>query len=197
MPWLYPWAAADPSASALQEVYLTPWFFAARTIIYFVVWTALALWVRRGWGDLARMIRTASAGLIVYALTASFAGIDWIGSLTPTFHSSIYGLLLITFQLLAGLAFALVIALRPSRARPTFSYGPILVVRAVAVGLHPRDAIHHHLGWRHSRRGHLVFAPIERWLGHRALGAGPPAVRRSVLRDAVGACEYAMANGHS
>ena len=127
MPWLYPWAAADASMSALQEVYLTPWFFAARTIIYFVVWTALAVWVRQAWGDLARMMRTASAGLIVYALTASFAGIDWIESLTPTFHSSTYGLLFITFQLLAGLAFALVIALRPGRARPTFSYGPILL----------------------------------------------------------------------
>src|SRR5262249_43546466 len=52
---------------------------------------------------------------------------DWIESLTPTFHSSTYGLLFITFQLLAGLAFALVIALRPGRARPTFSYGPLLL----------------------------------------------------------------------
>jgi hypothetical protein len=127
MPWLYPWAAGDASASVLQAIYLTPWFFVARTIIYFIVWTALALWVRQAWGDLARMMRAASAGLIVYALTASFAGIDWIQSLTPTFHSSTYGLLFITFQLLAGLAFGLVIALRPGRARPTFSYGPILL----------------------------------------------------------------------
>jgi len=39
------------------------------------------------------MLRSASAGLITYALLVSFAGIDWIESLEPEFHSSIYGLL--------------------------------------------------------------------------------------------------------
>ena len=69
---------------------------------------------------------SASAGLIVYALTATFAGIDWLESLTPEFHSSIYGLLFLTFELLAGFAFALTVALwRPDA--PTFRYGAILL----------------------------------------------------------------------
>jgi hypothetical protein len=62
-----------------------------------------------------------------FGVVASFAGIDWIESLTPKFHSSIYGLLFLTFQLLAGLAFAIAIALRPGHPRPTFSYGPIFL----------------------------------------------------------------------
>ena len=127
MPWLYPWAQHAASApGSLQAVYLTPLFFAARTVVYFLIWTALTLWVRRSWAHPARMITAASAGLILYASTASFAGIDWLESLTPEFHSSIYGLLFLTFQVLAGLAFALAVALwRPGA--PTFSYGAILL----------------------------------------------------------------------
>jgi hypothetical protein len=125
MPWLYPWASGAEPHGAFQAVYLTPWFFTIRTIAYFALWTLLALWARHAWGDLARMLRAGSAGLIVYALTASFAGIDWIESLSPEFHSSIYGLLFLTFQLVAGFAFAVFVALQ--RRGPTFRYGDILL----------------------------------------------------------------------
>ena len=73
LPWLYPWVDAPPE-QAFKAVYLAPWFFVLRTILYFVVWTVLAFWARRAWGDIDRMTRAASAGLIVYALTASLAG---------------------------------------------------------------------------------------------------------------------------
>jgi Ni/Fe-hydrogenase subunit HybB-like protein len=72
------------------------------------------------------MVVSASAGLVVYALTVSLAGVDWLESLTPEFHSSIFGLLFLTFVILAGFAFALTIALLPSSA-PTFRYGAILL----------------------------------------------------------------------
>lgn len=124
-PWLYPWAAEAGRHGALQGIYLTPWFFIARTIVYFIVWTMLALWARNAWGDLDRMKRAASAGLILYAITGSFAGIDWIESLSPEFHSSIYGLLFITFQLLTGFAFAVFIVLQ--QRRQTLRYGDIFL----------------------------------------------------------------------
>jgi hypothetical protein len=125
VPWLYQWASETETHGVLQGVYLTPWFFIIRTIAYFVVWTVLALWARAAWGDLNRMLRAASAGLIVYALTASFAGIDWVESLTPEFHSSTYGLLFLTFQLVAGFAFAVFVAMQ--RRQPTLRYGDILL----------------------------------------------------------------------
>ncbi len=124
VPWLYPWAAGEHHG-ALQAVYLTPWFFIIRSVTYFAVWSALALWARDTWGDPERMTRAASAGLIVYALTASFAGIDWVESLTPEMHSSIYGLLIIGFQLLAGFGFGVFMALR--QGRPTRRYGEVLL----------------------------------------------------------------------
>ena len=53
------------------------------------------------------MTRAAAVGLIVYALTVSLAGVDWLESLEPDFHSSIYGLLFLSFSMLNGLAFAI------------------------------------------------------------------------------------------
>jgi hypothetical protein len=125
VPWLYPWAH-NADLHGFKAFYLAPEAFVLRTVIYFAVWTMLAIWTRASWAEPRRMVAAASAGLIVYALTASLAGVDWLESLTPEFHSSIYGLLFVTFQMLTGLAFALVIALWPPDAS-TFRYGPILL----------------------------------------------------------------------
>ena len=104
---LYP-AAADPaSLPPFKAFYLAPWFVSLRTIAYFVAWSLLALWLRNAGNDSDRMTRAASAGLIVYALLVSLAGIDWMKSLEADFHSSIYGLLFISFAMLNGLAFAI------------------------------------------------------------------------------------------
>jgi hypothetical protein len=124
---LYPWAQETAGAAgSFKALWLSPWFFALRTVLYFAVWTALAFWARRAWADPRGMVASASVGLIVYALTVSLAGVDWLQSLTPEFHSSAYGLIFLTFALLTGFAFALAIALRPADA-PTFRYGAILL----------------------------------------------------------------------
>jgi hypothetical protein len=117
MGWIYPWAANADALPAFKAGYLTPWVFALRAIGYFAVWTALANWAARAYGNDAAMTRAASAGLIAWSLTASWAGIDWLESIEPPFHSSIYGLLTIDFYLLAGLAFGLVMILTRPRPR--------------------------------------------------------------------------------
>ena len=79
-------------------MYLTPWFFVCAA--FFISWAGL-LWpcgARVAYGDDAAMKRAASAGLIVWALISSWAGIDWLELVEPHFHSSIYGLLMIGFQ---------------------------------------------------------------------------------------------------
>jgi hypothetical protein len=104
---VYP-AAADPaSLKPFKAVYLAPWFFALRTIVYFTIWSLSALWLRQAGNNPERMTRAASVGLIIYALTVSLAGVDWLESLEPDFHSSIYGLLFVGFTMLNGLAFAI------------------------------------------------------------------------------------------
>lgn len=101
-------AAGNPeSLKPFKAIYLSPWFFALRTILYFVIWSLLALWLRLAGNDPERMTRAASVGLIVYALSVSLAGVDWLESLEPHFHSSIYGLLFLSFAMLSGLAFGI------------------------------------------------------------------------------------------
>ncbi|MBN8969041.1 MAG: hypothetical protein J0G95_11350 [Rhizobiales bacterium] len=110
-PELYPAAEGSVDLPAFKAAYLSPWFFATRTIVFFAIWYALAFWAKAAWKNPDRMARAASVGLIVYALTASLAGIDWLQSLNPEFHSSIYGLLFISFTWMSGLAFALGVGL--------------------------------------------------------------------------------------
>jgi hypothetical protein len=112
---LYPAAEPGHALPPFKTVYLAPWFFVLRTVIYFVVLWLIVLWQRATWGDSERMVRSASIGLIVWALVVSFAGVDWIESLEPEFHSSVYGLLFLCFTLLDGAAFAILIGLSSGR----------------------------------------------------------------------------------
>ncbi len=113
---LYPWAAPR-GADALLDAkawYLETPFFVARAAAYFAVWIALALALRRQWRA-HRMSATgapqpdaralAIAGLIAYAVTMTLAAVDWIMSLSRDWHSTGFGLLVLTSQALAAFAF--------------------------------------------------------------------------------------------
>ena len=87
-------------------------FLAGRTAVYVVVWLALA--VLTVLGSLGRgpalLSRIAPAGLILLAITATFAAIDLTSSLDPTFSSSVYGMLTGTGMVLFALAIAMLFA---------------------------------------------------------------------------------------
>ena len=125
---IYP-AASDPtSLPAFRAIYLAPWFFATRTVIYVAIWSLLGWWLRAAWPDRERMLRAASFGLIFYALTVSLAGVDWLESLEPDFHSSIYGLLYLCFAMLDGVAFAIAVGLLLQRPLAGIGgYGALLL----------------------------------------------------------------------
>jgi hypothetical protein len=112
---LYPAAASGHALPAFKAFYLAPWFFVLRTILYFIVLCGVAIWQQATWGDSDRMMRSASVGLIISALLVSFAGVDWVESLEPEFHSSIYGLYFLCFALLDGAAFAILMGLASGR----------------------------------------------------------------------------------
>ncbi|HEY2417248.1 MAG TPA: hypothetical protein VGH84_04970, partial [Steroidobacteraceae bacterium] len=127
MSWIYPWASHASALPTFKAAYLSPWFFVLRAVCYFAIWSALAMWAARAYGDDAAMVRVASAGLIIWALTASWAGIDWLESVEPNFHSSIYGLLTIDFYLLAGLAATLLIIGRRTHQMSISAYSGVLL----------------------------------------------------------------------
>jgi hypothetical protein len=121
--YLYPWT--DPSRVAAVKAiqakvhYLNTFFFLTRAVIYFAIWSALALLVMRGAREQdrgeapypTRWLRTLSGpGLAIYFLSVTFAMIDWGMSLEPDWYSSIYGVMLLVGQVLAMLATLIIVA---------------------------------------------------------------------------------------
>ncbi len=121
---LYPWARPELVASSELLQHKAPFlnvpFFVARAVLYFAIWIAVTYLVTR-WssqqdqGDeprprLTRRLQLLSgAGLPIYALTVSFAMIDWGMSLEPEWFSTIYGMLFVAGQGLTTLAFAILV----------------------------------------------------------------------------------------
>lgn len=120
---LFSWARpADVAASAtlqLQTWYLNVPFFIIRAVLYFAAWILLAFFANRMVARRAAAAPGESApagnqglgagGLIVYFLTMTFAAVDWVMSLQPFWSSSVYGMLVIFGQVLAALAFSILI----------------------------------------------------------------------------------------
>ncbi|MDD5328610.1 MAG: hypothetical protein PHX38_01285 [Sulfuricella sp.] len=108
LPELYPWMRpADPELLELvrhKAWYLNDAFFGMRAAIYFSIWIALARLLRAPPAGAASVRAVSSAGFILYALTTTFAAIDWIMSITPQWRSTGFGLLVGAGQTLAALA---------------------------------------------------------------------------------------------
>jgi hypothetical protein len=119
---LYLWAQPEQlrESEELREktIYLNVPFFIGRTILYFAVWIVVAglldKWSRqqdqRAEPSADWRFRLLSApGLVLYGLTITFASIDWVMSLEPFWYSTMYPVLFAAGQLLAGIAFAIVV----------------------------------------------------------------------------------------
>ena len=128
---LYPWA--DPALVARdallrhQSSYLNVPFFAVRALLYFAIWSTLALVLDRlsrrqdATGDpgLSRRMRLVSAvGLGLFCLCGTFASIDWLMSLDPHWSSTIYGFYVVGGHVVSAFAFIVLIGLFLARRRP-------------------------------------------------------------------------------
>jgi hypothetical protein len=132
---LFPWASAQGSELGAKADYLNVPFFLARAAFYFFIWIGMAFLLNR-WSAahdrtadpalVARARNLSGPGLVVCALTVTFAAVDWMMSLEPEWYSTIFGALVGTGHLLAALAFTIAVATwlvplapkPPSPARP-------------------------------------------------------------------------------
>lgn len=85
---------------ASKKQWLNRPFFIARVIVYFVVWSLIALWYWRtstrqdasGDPDItSRMEKWSPLSLIAFAVTVTLAAFDLLMSLDPLWYSTIYG----------------------------------------------------------------------------------------------------------
>ncbi len=116
-PWTQPGSLGDDPAGNFRRAYLTPHFFILRAVFYFAVWNLLAGLLNK-WsaeqdrtGDLrlkVRMSSLAAPGTVIWSLTWSWAMVDWVMTLEPTWYSSIYGMVFMVIACLAALSFCVV-----------------------------------------------------------------------------------------
>jgi hypothetical protein len=99
LPHLFAWV----NGGSDKEWYLNEPFFLVRAGLYLAIWVVLAIFLRR---SEERATALSAAGLLIYGVTATFAAVDWIGSLAPHWSSTALGLIVITGQGLAAFAFA-------------------------------------------------------------------------------------------
>jgi len=122
MPRLYKWAqpgfTAGDAVLRHKAAYLNTTGFILRSVFYFAFWIVLAFLLNK-WSkeqdqlgpDIPRkkLRQLSGPGLIFFVLTATFAAFDWIMSLDPHWYSTIFGILLISGNALASLAFAIIL----------------------------------------------------------------------------------------
>ena len=137
---VYPWAmpldsVQDPYIKEhlekhgfIKDAYLNFSGFLIRAIIYFAIWNVLSfllsMWSRQtdrpGAPDNTQKFKAvAGPGLILYGFTISFAAIDWVMSLDPSWISTIFGLLILIGEVLSAMCFAVVVE------RILFNYKPM------------------------------------------------------------------------
>jgi hypothetical protein len=131
-PKIYPWLGhqlqsnPDHALSAKQAL-LNPTFFYIRVVVYFVVWIGLSFSLRRfsiaqdkdGAASWTNRMRVASCfGIFLFAITLTFAAIDWMKSLQHQWFSTMYGVYYFAGSVWTTLATAYVIALVLRRAGP-------------------------------------------------------------------------------
>jgi hypothetical protein len=118
--WSYPDAVGANELLRHKAVYLNGPFFAARAVVYFVVWgtTAWFYLSRSKRQDVSgdpqltrRMEKAAPVAMILYAVTVTFASFDWLMSLTPDWFSTIFGAYFFSGAVVAALAVLVLFAM--------------------------------------------------------------------------------------
>jgi hypothetical protein len=117
--------------------------FFIRAIFYFAVWNVLSFLLSK-WSketdrpnapdNTQRFKAVSGPGLILYGFTISFAAIDWVMSLDPSWISTIFGLIILIGQVLSAMCFAVVVE------RILYNYKPMSEI------LRP-DFVHDHGKW--------------------------------------------------
>lgn len=144
----------------LTKTYLTTNGFILRAVFYFAIWNLLSFLLtkwskqtdRPGAPDNTQRFKAVSGpGLILYGFTISFAAIDWVMSLDPSWVSTIFGLIILIGEVLSAMCFAVVVE------RILFNYRPMSEI------LKP-DFVHDHGKWMLAFTMVWAYFNFSQWL---------------------------------
>jgi hypothetical protein len=168
---LYPWAMPIESVQEkhIHEHleshkyiygYLNPTGFLIRAIGYFLIWNLLSFllskWSKEGDqpngpDNTNKFKAVAGPGLILYGFTITFATIDWVMSMDPSWISTIFGLIILIGEVLSAMCFAVVVE------RILFNYKPMSDM------LTP-DFVHDHGKWMLAFTMVWAYFSFSQWL---------------------------------
>ncbi len=129
---LYPWTFPElrgEHAVAHKGLFFNVWLYFARTVFYFAVWLLLMRSLNR-WSLeqdnepdprkrrhlRERMQSVSGPGIVLFGLTVTFMGVDWLMSLEPAWFSTIFGLIIMAGFGLTAFSFAILVAVRLSQS---------------------------------------------------------------------------------
>src|SRR5229473_153380 len=144
----------------ITKTYLTTNGFILRAVFYFATWNLLSFLLtkwskqtdRPGAPDNTQRFKAISGpGLILYGFTISFAAIDWVMSLDPSWVSTIFGLVILIGQVLSAMCFAVAVE------RILFNYKPMSDM------LTP-DFVHDHGKWMLAFTMVWAYFNFSQWL---------------------------------
>jgi hypothetical protein len=118
---LYHWShedavAADPILLK-KSAYLNPVFFTIRVVLYFSIWILLARGLYKTslaqdedyrLEQTVKMRKISAPGMVLFALSITFASFDWLMSLDAHWYSTIFGVYIFGGSLLAILSFMVI-----------------------------------------------------------------------------------------
>lgn len=122
---LFPWTHADHIDDTLRKKlpYLNESFFFVRAVIYLVIWSVLAWFLHSrsvkmdgGAPAAARdhvhaLWKVSALGVILFALSQSFAAFDWLMSLQPHWYSTMFGVYFFAGSMLGAYSFITLVAM--------------------------------------------------------------------------------------
>jgi hypothetical protein len=144
----------------ITKTYLTTNGFILRAVFYFAIWNLLSFLLshwskqtdRAGARDNTDRFKTVSGpGLILYGFTISFAAIDWVMSLDPSWVSTIFPLVVLIGEVLSAMCFDVVVE------RILFNYKPMSEM------LTP-DFVHDHGKWMLAFTMVWAYFNYSQWL---------------------------------
>lgn len=133
MKYLFSWTQPDainwlPGASQKLHYYLNTPFFFVRAGIYFLGWWLLyrflLSWSKKEEAGLttpAQFVRVQNVsgfGIVFYAVTITFASIDWAMSLKPDWWSTVWGMLFMVGEVLTAFCFTIWLLVKLAPVEP-------------------------------------------------------------------------------